>query len=132
MTMPGSFGDRIKRRSPHTGHRVRLLSSYFRYADHRMLFGVARLFGDRIELASWELTGRKTRSIKLEHIAEMDYHLLKDGSNLSLVLDSGEVLNLRLPEAHVWREFFENWLRYDILPSAKLMGDADKALTLSG
>lgn len=113
-------------------HRVQLLASRFRYAGRKALFGKARLYGDRIELASWHLLGLQTRSIQLDHVAHMDYHHLRNGSNLSVYLDDGEVLELELEEAHVWRQYFENWLWYEVLPSAKLTGEAEEALALSG
>lgn len=111
-------------------HRVR--SNTFRYAGSRAGFGVARLFGDRIELMSFELLGPRVRRIYLDSITHMDYHPLQDGGNLGLYLDSGEELHLCMRQAHVWREFYENWLRYDVLPSAKLMPDTEEALTVSG
>jgi hypothetical protein len=120
------------RSGPPFEHRVRLLSSRFRFADRRVLFGTARLYGDRIELASWNLHGRRQRRIPLDAIVHLDYHALSGGSNLSLYLETGEELHLQVEDAHVWREYFENWLRYNVLPSAKLLDDSDEAFTLSG
>jgi len=116
---------------PHP-HQVRLLSGHFRYAGRLTLFGVARLFGDRIELTNWGITGPRRRRIHLEDITEMDYHPLSEGSNLSIGLGTGEQVHLRLDNAHVWRDYYENWLRYDVLPSAKLIADPEEALTRSG
>lgn len=113
-------------------HRVCLLSSPFRYADRGGHFGRARLYGDRIELAAWHLYGRRTRVLPLDRVVELDYHPLREGSNVTVQLDDGETLPLRLDRAHVWREQFEHWLRYDVLPSAKLLQDPEEALTLAG
>src|SRR5690554_5498561 len=63
-------------------HRVR--SNTFRYAGSRAGFGVAHLFGDRIELMSFELLGPRVRRIYLDSITHLDYHPLQDGGNLGL------------------------------------------------
>lgn len=123
---------RPDRSRPKHGHRVRLLASRFRYARRHHLFGVARLYGDRIELRSWDLHGPRRQVVWLENVAQMDYHPLDDTGNVAIVLTSGEAVNLRLEKAHLWREYFENWLRYAVLPSAKLVDEADEALAISG
>jgi hypothetical protein len=113
-------------------NRVRLLSSRFRYADQSGLCGQARLYPDRIELTTWHLHGRETRVVRLTSVTFVDYHALERGSNLSLYLESGETLCLNVKKAHLWRHYFENWLRYTVLASAKLVSGQDEALALSG
>ncbi len=119
-------------RARNVENHVRLMATGFREAAHPLRFGMARLFGDRIELTSYRVLGPRTRRIRLDRIAQMDYHPLREGSNLSLYLVDGEVLHLRVGKAHAWRAFFENWLRYDVLPSAKLLRDPGEALAVSG
>ena len=63
---------------------------------------------------------------------DMDYHPLKEDSNLTLYLDDGEEIAIRVQEAHRWREYYENWLRYDVLPSAKLLGGTEQAAAVAG
>ena len=109
-----------------------MLVSSFRYAQDRLRFGIASLYADRIELSSWGLLGPRREVVRLDAIAQMDYHPLREGSNLSLFLDTGEEVHLCVDQAHVWRESYENWLRYDVLPSAKLLDDAVEALAVSG
>lgn len=113
-------------------HRVPVLSSRLSYADRHVLFGHAHLFADRIELVEWRLAGRTLRRIPLHCIAHVDYHLLEQGSNLTLETMDGERLELCVDDAHAWREAFERWLDYQVLASAKLIGEADKAAALAG
>ena len=115
----------------HPNH-IQVLSSHFRYAHKRLFFGKARLFADRIELMGWSRSGHHFRCIPLARLVEMDYHSLADDSNLTLHLDDGEEIAIRVKEAHRWREFFENWLRYEVLPSAKMVGGPEQAAALAG
>lgn len=119
-------------RRPVARHRVQLFSSSFRYARDLTLYGHAKLFGDRIELYSVGIHGLRRRRIGLDRVAEMDYHPLRDGSNLTLTLESGEVIDVKLENAHLWREFFEQWVHYSVLPSAKLLGGPAEVLDISG
>lgn len=137
-TDPGRPSFEARRRAQQASARqlashLLLLSNRFSYVGRHTLFGRASLFGDRIELRHWTWRGRCTRRILLTQILAMDYHPLDGSGNLTLVLETDEVLQLTLDEAHRWREHFEQWLSYAVLPSAKLMGgDRDKAATLSG
>lgn len=85
-----------------------LLRSRFRYADVRLFFAVARLYGDRIELAGWRWSGRHRRTLPLDRIVRV--HWLperSDGINLILHLnggeDSGETLGLHIKGAGLWK-----------------------------
>lgn len=113
--------------------RVLILKSRFRYAGRATHFGHALLYGDRLELVHWTWKGRCARSIPLAQILDVDYHPVDADGNLRLVLEGDEVLGLEVETAHQWREHFERWFRYAVLPSAKLMGpDTDKAASMSG
>ncbi|ARA92364.1 MAG: hypothetical protein D6685_01430 [Bacteroidetes bacterium] len=110
-----------------------LRSNRFRYAGRRTPFGRAYLYGDRIELHHWTWRGRCVRRIPLTQILDLDYHPLDGRGNLSLELERGGTLHLVLDEAHRWREHFEQWLSYTVLPSAKLLGpEGDQAASVSG
>ena len=112
--------------------RVPLLSSRFRYARHPLRCGVARFYADRLELQSLHFNGFRRRTVLLISILDMDYHPLAEGANLTLHLDSDETISLHIKEAHLWREAFENWLNYQVLASAKLLGGPEKASSMSG
>lgn len=113
-------------------HRIPVLTSRFSYADRHVLFGHAMLFGDRIELVGWGLGGRVMDVVPLEHLVSMDYHPLEDGSNLTLETADGARFDLCVDDAHAWREAFERWLDYQVLASAKLIAEVDKAAALAG
>ena len=132
--MPARFATSLPPSAPRKTyrHRVPLLERRFSYAHRPLVFGHLTLYGDRIELAGWTLRGRQRRSIPLDEIVEMDYHPLREGGNLSMRLASAETLDLNVEEAHLLRETFENWLRYSVLPSAKLLGSQDQATAVAG
>lgn len=113
-------------------NHIQLLSSHFRYAHKRLFFGKARLFADRIELAGWSASGYHFRCLPLVRLVDMDYHPLTDDANLTLYLDDGEEISIRVQEAHRWREFYENWLRYEVLASAKLLGGPEQVTAVAG
>ncbi|HMB93693.1 MAG TPA: hypothetical protein VKP65_22770 [Rhodothermales bacterium] len=113
-------------------NHIQLLSSHFRYAHKRLFFGRARLFADRIELAGWSASGYHFRCLPLARMVDVDYHPLKEDSNLTFYLDDGEEISIRVQEAHRWRECYENWLRYEVLPSAKLIGGPEQAAAVAG
>ena len=113
-------------------HRVPLLTRRLRYAGRRLRYGQAQLFGDRIELSGWRLHGRYHRSIPLYHVVEMTYHPLENEGNLTIHLDTGEVVDLHVEEAHLWRQHFESWLSYHVLASAKVMREPEKAAAIAG
>ncbi|HET6568799.1 MAG TPA: hypothetical protein VFG50_12605 [Rhodothermales bacterium] len=113
-------------------HKVALLSCRFRLVDRTIFRGLARLFGDRIELEGWTWTGRFRRSIALARIAEMNYHPLDATGNLSLVIDEGTELNLVVEDAHRWRQAFEDWLRYHVLASAKFLQEKELVSAIAG
>lgn len=114
-------------------HRVPMLTTRFRYANQGVLSGKARFYGDRIELTGWFADGRHGhRCIRLDEIASMTYHPLQDDANLTLHLMGGGVLRLHVRQAHLWRERYENWVRYDVLPSAKLLSGMDEVIALAG
>lgn len=113
-------------------NHIQLLASRFRYAHKRLFIGKARFFGDRIELVGWSASGHEFRCIPLARLVDMDYHPLQDDANLTLHLDDEEVIAIRVQEAHLWREAYENWLRYEVLPSAKLLGGSEQAAALAG
>lgn len=119
---------------PHR-HNIPILSSRFQYAARRpLLFGKATLYGDRIELIGWHWLDRIHQTIPLDRILQFDYHPLRGGGNLTLYLEGGEVLRLRMKQAHRWREQFEHWLRYDVHAPGKLMNleDPNQAASQSG
>lgn len=122
----------VKRHRDAYRPRIRLLSSSFRYAQAPRLLGQARLYCDRIELLEWHLYGPRRRTLWLDDIADLDYHPLEAGANLVLTLISGETLALRMREAHLWREQFENWLSYRLLASAKVIRDVEQVAALAG
>jgi hypothetical protein len=113
-------------------HKVPLLSARLRYANRHLLYGQARLYGDRIELVGWSLGGRSKESIPLTRIVHVDYHPLREGSNLSVFLDDDRVLHLCVEEAHRWRQTYESWLSYHVLASAKVIGEQEKASAIAG
>ncbi len=118
---------------PRLASHLLLRSNRFRYAGRRTPFGRAYLYGDRIELHHWTWRGRAVRRIPLAQILDLDYHPLDGQGNLTLELEPGRTLHLVLDEAHRWREYFEQWLSYAVLPSAKLLGsDGDQAASVSG
>ena len=108
-------------------HHVEVLANRFRYPNRSLLFGRARLFGDRIELSGWGLHGRHRQCIPLGLISTLDYHPLEDDANLTLYLATGDAVPLHIDEAHRWRETFEHWFEYAVLPSAKLLDDRQAA-----
>jgi hypothetical protein len=65
-------------------------------------------------------------------VADVTYHPLVDGANLAITLDSAEVVHLHIEEAHRWREVFEHWLEYAVLPSAKFTSSLDEIAALAG
>ena len=110
-----------------------MLTTRFRYANHSVFSGTARFFGDRSELTGWLADGHYGhRCIRLDEIASMTYHPLKDDANLTLHLMGGKVLRLNVQQAHLWRERYENWVRYDVLPSAKMLSSMDEVIALAG
>ncbi len=109
-----------------------LLSSRFRMPHRHVSLGRARLYGDRIDLRGWGLRGRYRRRIPLSHVASFEYHGLEAGANLSIYLVNGDQMHLHVKEAHRWRERFEQWLEYDVLPSAKLVGNTEEAAAIAG
>ncbi len=113
-------------------HKIPLHTSRFRFADRFSLLGKARFFPDRIELSAWSLCGRLARTLALVRIVHFEYHPLEEGSNITVYLDSGEVVRLYVDEAHLWRETFENWLSYHVLASAKVMDGYEKACSMAG
>ena len=113
-------------------NRVVVFQSSFRPAGRSTFCGKAKLFGDRIELHTWGLTGHRKKVVHLTRVAHVDYHPLEKGSNLSFFLEDGARVDLNIDEAHQWREHFENWVRYAVLPSAKLVNGPEEALGLSG
>lgn len=113
-------------------HKIALLSSRYRPAGGVMLGGRARLYGDRIELDGWRLTGRFKQCIPLVRIIEMKYHALDAKGNLSLFLDDNTELHLVIQDAHLWRQSFEGWLNYHVLASAKIISERDQASAISG
>ncbi len=122
----------ISRKRSRFNHKVALLSKRFRYANRRTMLGQARLFGDRIELIVWGLLGRRKCVIPLVRILELNYHPLDNDNNLSIYLDTDEVIHLRMEDAHLWREHYERWLSYHVLASAKIMSEQEKASAISG
>lgn len=113
-------------------HHVALIASRFHFAHRRVFAGRARLFGDRIELTGWRLTGRYRRCIALQDIALLESYAHEKKAHLTLFLESDEVLILYMKDAFLWRALFENWVRYDVLPSAKLIHDVDEAAAVAG
>lgn len=117
---------------PHLRSRVLLLESRFQYAHRCSVLGRARLFASHIELTHWDVHGWHRRHIPLTHVAEVNYHALADNANLSVTLDTTEQVHLNIEEAHRWREVFEHWLEYAVLPSAKLTRSLDEVAALAG
>lgn len=113
-------------------HKIALLSSRFRLANDIVLRGRARLYGDRIELEGWHSTGWFKQRIPLVCIIEMNYHHLDATGNLSVLLDDGQELHLIVEQAHAWRQAFENWLKYHVLASAKIMQDREQVTSIAG
>ena len=116
----------------HFPHHVPLIVSRFRIPGRRFVRSRARLFGDRIELEGWTLRGRFYRCLRLASIAHLESHANADDPHLTLFLENEEVLHLYMDDAFKWRALFENWVRYDVLPSAKLVGGVDQAAALAG
>lgn len=128
---------RSNRRRTDDGHhhlrsRVLLLESRFQYAHRCSVLGRAKLFASHIELTHWDVHGWHRRRIPLTHVAEVNYHELVDNANLSITLDTAEQVDLHIEHAHRWREVFEHWLEYAVLPSAKLARSLDEVAALAG
>lgn len=115
-----------------SGSRVLLLDSPCHFADRCSLFGRARLYPNHIELTHWDVRGWHRRHLPLPCVVQVDYHPLIGGANLSITLDTGEELHLHVEKAHRWREVFEHWLEYAVLPSAKLASSLDEVAALAG
>lgn len=131
MKNTATFSRHCRRQDEHYPNHVLVLDNRFRYPKRPMLFGRARLFGDRIELTGWDRHGRHHRCIPLGLVTSVDYHPLQNHANLTLHLATGDAVPLNIDEAHRWREMYENWLRYAVLPSAKLLG-TPQATDLAG
>lgn len=117
---------------PQYAHNVALIASRFHFPRRRVLFGKARLFGDRIELEGWQLGRRYRRCIPLAEIAHLESYAHEKNAHLTLFLDSDEVVILYMKDAFLWRTLFENWMEYDVLPSARLMQNVEAAAALAG
>ena len=109
-----------------------LLSSRFHYFNRRVIFGKARLYGDRIVLTGWSFRGRHRRSIPFEKITHLEYHILPKGGHLTLFLPDDRVVSFFLQQAHQWRALFENGLRYDVWTSARLFDGPEEAVAPAG
>ena len=113
-------------------HHVPIITSRVRLPDRRLVRARAQLFGDRIEVSGWSLHGRYHRCISLGRIAHLESFAYHEHPHLTLFLDTDEVVILYMEDAFLWRSFFENWMRYDVLPSAKLVGEMEQAAALAG
>ena len=112
-------------------HHVPVIASRFRPAGQRLFWGRGRMFGDRIELTGWSPAGHYHRCIPLAEIGHLESSAHQEPAHLTLFLTTDEKLILYMKDAFLWRTLFENWLRYDTLPSARLIDD-QKATALAG
>ena len=112
--------------------KIVLLKSKFRFANRSSFFGHAHFYADRVELEYWTWTGRKRRRLTLESVMDLEYRKQPDGANLSFLMESGKEYRLFVTDAHLWREYYENWISYQVLASAKFLEGPDQAASISG
>ena len=81
-----------------------LLSSSFRYADRRFLFGRVRLYGDRIELFGLHWRGIHRRTIALRNVVRLSWRTDTERSaNMTLYLHDDEPVRLWVEGAGLWK-----------------------------
>ena len=86
-------------------HHNVLRSSRFRYADRRTLWGRVQLYRDRLVFTSVHGTGICRRVIRLADVTALTWC---DGArpgkaNFSLTLKDGEVFNVWIKSAGLWK-----------------------------
>ena len=81
-----------------------LLSSSFRYADRRFLFGRARLYWDRIELYGLHWRGLHRRTIALRDVLRLSWRTDSlRSANMTLYLRDEEPVRLWVEGAGLWK-----------------------------
>ena len=81
-----------------------LLSSSFRYAGRRFLFGRARLYGDRLELFGLHWRGVHRRTIALREMVRLSWRTDSQRSaNMTLYLRDDEPVRLWVKGAGLWK-----------------------------
>lgn len=82
----------------------RVLSSSFRYAERRFLFGRVRLYGDRIELFGLHWRGIHRRTIALRDVLRLSWRTDSQRSaNITLYLRDDEPVRLWVEAAGLWK-----------------------------
>lgn len=94
-----------------------LRSASFSFHDPSLWLARARLYPRRIDLTGWHLRGRYRRRIPLNRILQAD---APGPRRLLLWLSDGEVVRLRLRDAHAWQRAIDAQVqrRRDGQPSA--------------
>ena len=97
---------------PYT-HKIELFSTRFQYADRRVLFGRARLFADRIELAGWNRDGSRRDVISFADIDRIEW-APEAATNAVLHLRDGQHVGLQLRNVFAWRKQLEGHLHWGL------------------
>ena len=80
------------------------LVSRFAFRDPTLWWARARLDAEQLVLTGWTWQGRYRRAISLSQILHVD---VRDEEELVLWLSAGEVVRLRVPQAHRWKARIE-------------------------
>lgn len=81
-----------------------LLTSSFRYADRRFLFGRAQLYPDRIELFGLHWTGIHRRTIALGEVVRLSWRTDSQRlANMTLYLQDDDPVRLWINGAGLWK-----------------------------
>ena len=81
-----------------------LLTSRFRYADRRFLFGRAHLYPDRIELFGLHWTGIHRHTIVLDEVARLSWRTdSQRAANMTLYLRDDDPVRLWINGAGLWK-----------------------------
>ena len=81
-----------------------LLTSSFRYADRRFLYGRAQLYPDRIDLFGLHWTGIHRRTIVLDEVARLSWRTdSQRAANMTLYLRDDDPVRLWIDGAGLWK-----------------------------
>ena len=81
-----------------------LLTSRFRYADHRFFFGRARLYADRIGLMGFSWRGFHRRTILLRDVVRVSWRTDSErAANVTIYLHQDHPIRLFISGAGLWK-----------------------------
>ncbi len=94
----------MSQKNRNTNSEHPLLSSRFRYADRRFLFGRIRLYRDRIDLFGLHWRGLHRRTIALREVARLSWRTDTERSaNMTIYLRDDEAVRLWVEGAGLWK-----------------------------